>query len=183
MDNDDTLVKQAIELVQQFDRTSIPFLQRKLGIGYPRAARLMDELEARGIVGPDEGGGKSRTVLAAAKVIKCSNCGAENEEGYKFCGKCGTPLTLPTAHNSQSSNSTDIFEDFNAALCFVCEIGILHSRKFPLIAKTSFLECSYCHTQYHFNQGTIVLKNVPSDNSKWRIYESQLLNLEEFKRI
>ncbi|MCL4488763.1 MAG: DNA translocase FtsK, partial [Chloroflexi bacterium] len=62
-DDDDALVQQAIELVRQSDHTSISFLQRKLGIGYPRAARLMDQLEERGVVGADEGGGKSRPVL------------------------------------------------------------------------------------------------------------------------
>lgn len=62
-EGDDALIEQATELVRQFDRTSISFLQRKLGIGYPRAARLMDQLEERGVVGADEGGGKSRVVL------------------------------------------------------------------------------------------------------------------------
>ena len=38
-------------------------LQRKLGIGYPRAAKVMDLLEERGIVGPGESGGKPRSVL------------------------------------------------------------------------------------------------------------------------
>lgn len=61
--SDDDLIEQAIAIVRQTDRTSISFLQRKLGIGYPRAARLMDQLEERGVVGPDEGGGKSRAVL------------------------------------------------------------------------------------------------------------------------
>jgi len=60
---DEALIEQAIAIAQEYDRTSISFLQRKLGIGYPRAARLMDQLEERGIVGPDEGGGKPRAVL------------------------------------------------------------------------------------------------------------------------
>jgi S-DNA-T family DNA segregation ATPase FtsK/SpoIIIE len=38
-------------------------LQRRLRIGYPRAARLMDELEERGVVGPSQGGGRDREVL------------------------------------------------------------------------------------------------------------------------
>jgi S-DNA-T family DNA segregation ATPase FtsK/SpoIIIE len=38
-------------------------LQRRLRIGYPRAARLMDALEEEGIVGPPESGGRSREVL------------------------------------------------------------------------------------------------------------------------
>ncbi len=65
---DEDLINRAIELVEQYDRTSVSFLQRKLEIGFPRAARLMDQLEERGIVGPDEGGGKSRTVLTHVDV-------------------------------------------------------------------------------------------------------------------
>jgi S-DNA-T family DNA segregation ATPase FtsK/SpoIIIE len=38
-------------------------LQRRLRIGYPRAARLVDELEELGIVGPTQGGGREREVL------------------------------------------------------------------------------------------------------------------------
>jgi S-DNA-T family DNA segregation ATPase FtsK/SpoIIIE len=60
---DEALIAQAVEIAREYDRTSISFLQRKLGIGYPRAARLMDQLEERGIVGPEEGGGKPRAVL------------------------------------------------------------------------------------------------------------------------
>ncbi|MBI3912587.1 MAG: DNA translocase FtsK 4TM domain-containing protein, partial [Chloroflexi bacterium] len=59
---DDALIAKAIDLLRQYDRTSISFLQRKLGIGYPRAARLMDLLEEQGIVGADEGGDKPRAV-------------------------------------------------------------------------------------------------------------------------
>ncbi len=67
---DDGLLAEATKLVREYDRTSISFLQRKLGIGYPRAARLMDDLEDRGVVGPDEGGGKPRAVLAHAARTK-----------------------------------------------------------------------------------------------------------------
>jgi len=68
--SDDALIQQALQAIRQYDRTSISFLQRKLGIGYPRAARLMDQLEEHGIVGPDEGGGKSRPVLAHDLAVK-----------------------------------------------------------------------------------------------------------------
>jgi S-DNA-T family DNA segregation ATPase FtsK/SpoIIIE len=49
--------------LQGVSRTSASMLQRRLRIGYPRAARLIDELAGMGIVGPDEGGGRSRQVL------------------------------------------------------------------------------------------------------------------------
>jgi len=60
----DELLDEAVELVRQHERVSTSFLQRRLHIGYPRAARLIDELEEMGIVGPDEGGGLGREVLA-----------------------------------------------------------------------------------------------------------------------
>jgi S-DNA-T family DNA segregation ATPase FtsK/SpoIIIE len=59
----DGLVEQAIELIRRTGRASPTLLQRRLRIGYPRAARLIDELEEMGIVGPNPGGGREREVL------------------------------------------------------------------------------------------------------------------------
>lgn len=61
----DEMTERATKLIREADSptASISWLQRKLGIGYPRAARLMDQLEELGVVGPDEGGGKPRAVL------------------------------------------------------------------------------------------------------------------------
>jgi DNA segregation ATPase FtsK/SpoIIIE-like protein len=65
----DDLFKKAVEVVIQYDRSSPALLQRRLSIGYARAARLMDQLEAAGVVGPPEGV-KAREVLArSAKEI------------------------------------------------------------------------------------------------------------------
>lgn len=65
---EDELFDQAVVLVQDYDRVSTSFLQRKLRIGFPRAARLMEILEEEGIVGPDEGGGRGREVLLGEGV-------------------------------------------------------------------------------------------------------------------
>jgi len=62
-ENSDKLVEQAIQVVRQTQRASASLLQRRLRVGYPRAARLMDELEEMGVVGPSQGGGKEREVL------------------------------------------------------------------------------------------------------------------------
>ncbi len=59
----DGLVEQAIKIVQQSQRASASLLQRRLRIGYPRAARLIDELEEMGIIGPSQVGGRDREVL------------------------------------------------------------------------------------------------------------------------
>ncbi|MGC8880398.1 MAG: DNA translocase FtsK 4TM domain-containing protein [Anaerolineae bacterium] len=63
---EDDLLQQAIEIVRSQQRASVSLLQRRLRIGYARAARLIDLLEERGIVGPDEGGGRARQVLLTA---------------------------------------------------------------------------------------------------------------------
>jgi DNA segregation ATPase FtsK/SpoIIIE, S-DNA-T family len=62
-DNADALVEQAVKIVRRSQRASASLLQRRLRIGYPRAARLMDELEELGVVGPGQGGGREREVL------------------------------------------------------------------------------------------------------------------------
>lgn len=59
----DVLVEQAIQVVKQAQRASVSLIQRRLRIGYPRAARLVDQLEEMGIVGPSQGSGKDREVL------------------------------------------------------------------------------------------------------------------------
>lgn len=58
----DEKLKDAIECVIEMGSASTSMLQRRLGLGYGRAARIIDELEARGIVGPMEGS-KPRQVL------------------------------------------------------------------------------------------------------------------------
>ncbi len=62
-DPTDELLDQAIALIRARDQISTSMLQRQLRIGFPRAARLMEQLEDMGAVGPDEGGGRSRAVL------------------------------------------------------------------------------------------------------------------------
>jgi S-DNA-T family DNA segregation ATPase FtsK/SpoIIIE len=61
----DEMLEQAIELARGQRTLSTSMLQRKLGIGYPRAARIMDQLEERGVISEADGG-KSRTVLLDA---------------------------------------------------------------------------------------------------------------------
>ena len=54
-DADEELIEQCIEIIRQSNRASVSVLQRRLRIGYTRAARVMDTLEERGIVGPNRG--------------------------------------------------------------------------------------------------------------------------------
>lgn len=62
-DEGDDLFDEAVELVRDMGKASISLLQRHLRIGYTRAARLIDIMEERGVIGPHEGGSKPRVVL------------------------------------------------------------------------------------------------------------------------
>jgi S-DNA-T family DNA segregation ATPase FtsK/SpoIIIE len=75
----DELIEQAIAVVRKVQRASASLLQRRLRIGYPRAARLMDELESLGVVGPSQGAGREREVL-----IEPDEGGEEREEDGEY---------------------------------------------------------------------------------------------------
>ena len=60
---DDDLLDKAEEVIREYGRASISLLQRRLRVGYSRAARLIDLLEERGIIGHSESGGRAREVL------------------------------------------------------------------------------------------------------------------------
>lgn len=60
---DDETVRRALEVVILDRKASTSYLQRRLGIGYNRAAEIMDLMEERGIVGPPSGSGNSREIL------------------------------------------------------------------------------------------------------------------------
>jgi S-DNA-T family DNA segregation ATPase FtsK/SpoIIIE len=59
----DEKFQDAVRVVCQFDRASASLLQRRLSIGYARAAKVIDQLEAAGVVGPTDGSSKPREVL------------------------------------------------------------------------------------------------------------------------
>lgn len=65
---DDDLYDEAVELVVEMQSASVSMLQRRFRIGYTRAARLIDAMEARGVVGPYEGS-KPRQVLVSKNQL------------------------------------------------------------------------------------------------------------------
>jgi S-DNA-T family DNA segregation ATPase FtsK/SpoIIIE len=67
----DPMLEEAIELVRQEGGASTSLLQRRMRIGYPRAAFIMDQMEQLGVIGPPETGGRIREVLP------------EDDEGYE----------------------------------------------------------------------------------------------------
>ncbi|MBX2999943.1 MAG: DNA translocase FtsK [Caldilineaceae bacterium] len=62
LDDEEELLNDVIDLIRDQESVTTSFVQRKLRIGYPKAARMMEQLEAKGLVGPDQGGGQGRVV-------------------------------------------------------------------------------------------------------------------------
>jgi S-DNA-T family DNA segregation ATPase FtsK/SpoIIIE len=77
---DDEIIEQAMEVIRQTKRASTSSLQRRLRIGYTRAARVMDQLEERGIIGPPDGAGPREILIDLDGEIP-QNTGAMESDG------------------------------------------------------------------------------------------------------
>ncbi|MBM6829845.1 DNA translocase FtsK 4TM domain-containing protein [Anaerotignum lactatifermentans] len=75
----DEFYEQAVELIIEKEKASVSMLQRQFRIGYNRAARLMDELEKRGMVGPEDGSKPRKVLITRAQWDELRGVG-ENEE-------------------------------------------------------------------------------------------------------
>ena len=78
----DEKVAAAIDVVVECQAASTTLLQRKLGLGYARAARIMDELEQRGIVGPSEGSKPRKVLISALQLMEMKASQNNNEEDF-----------------------------------------------------------------------------------------------------
>ena len=75
----DDLLQKAVELVVEYEQASISMLQRRLRVGYARAARLIDEMEIRGIVSGFEGSKPRQVLINKQDYNKLFNTQAEGE--------------------------------------------------------------------------------------------------------
>jgi S-DNA-T family DNA segregation ATPase FtsK/SpoIIIE len=69
-DEADRLLLDAVGVIREYDRASASLLQRRLKIGYARAARIIDQLEARGYIGPFDGSNARQVLLRDAAPSK-----------------------------------------------------------------------------------------------------------------
>ena len=68
-DDDDELYQQAYDMVTKTQKASASYLQRRLRVGYARAARLLDLLEARGVIGPAQGAKPRDVYLTSSDAV------------------------------------------------------------------------------------------------------------------
>lgn len=86
-DDVDEMFDDAVEIVVSADKASASLLQRKLSIGYARAARIIDEMEEKEVIGPPVSGSRGREVLISSvpsKNIEELSFGREGEELEKL---------------------------------------------------------------------------------------------------
>ncbi|MBI3159710.1 MAG: DNA translocase FtsK 4TM domain-containing protein [Chloroflexi bacterium] len=77
----DDMYPKAVDLIRRRGKASISMLQRGLRIGYTRAARLIDQMEEQGVIGPAAGGSNAREVLDYGDVTPPEGVGGGGEEG------------------------------------------------------------------------------------------------------
>ncbi len=81
-DEDDSLFNEAVEFIAHSESASVSSLQRRFRIGYNRAARLIDDMEARGIVGPADGSHPRKVLITPADLDTIQNNTGENEVDF-----------------------------------------------------------------------------------------------------
>jgi DNA segregation ATPase FtsK/SpoIIIE-like protein len=74
----DDLFNQAVQTVIENGSASVSVLQRRLGVGYPRAGKLIDELEKKHIIGPYEGSKPRKVLITRTEWLEIKAKGEEN---------------------------------------------------------------------------------------------------------
>ena len=74
----DNLFEEAVEIVLENGSASVSVLQRRLGVGYPRAGKLIDELEKKHIIGPYEGSKPRKVLITRTEWLEIKAKGEEN---------------------------------------------------------------------------------------------------------
>lgn len=101
-DEDEELIQQCIEVIRSKGKARISLLQRRLRLGYTRAARIMDELEARKLVGPAQGGAVERVILFDINMTSKPAPGVYKEP---------SPVLLPTPDFHELLETLRAWED------------------------------------------------------------------------
>jgi S-DNA-T family DNA segregation ATPase FtsK/SpoIIIE len=107
---DDPLLAKAIELAREHETLSTSMLQRKLRIGYPRAARTMDELEDRGIVGSGDGTSSRRVLLGDDAAAEGGRTLAAEAADFEPVPAGGPPEPPPEATEERDPDGRKVLQ-------------------------------------------------------------------------
>ena len=78
----DEMLPQAVDVILETGQASVSMLQRRLKLGYARAARIVDEMEEKGIVGPFQGS-KPRDILITKEQWAVMRNGGNGQMGFE----------------------------------------------------------------------------------------------------
>jgi len=114
-DNGDELLEEAKDIILTSGKASASFLQRRLRVGYARAARLLDLLEERGIIGPSAGA-KPREILVNESVVYGETLGGQDYSNNKAeeINETDEEETEENENEKADEDEEDIIEDDQA---------------------------------------------------------------------
>lgn len=107
---DDELLNEAKQVILQADKASASLLQRRLRVGYARAARILDLLEEQGFIGPGEGA-KPREILAKARMTDNVMPGSTADEASPALGDDTMDSDTPPADDEVDEEADETDED------------------------------------------------------------------------
>jgi hypothetical protein len=125
---EDDLLDDAEEVVREAGKASASLLQNKLRVGYSRASRLIDQLEARGVIGPAMPGGRPRDILPDDITLP-----EDRRTGASVVGRQSVTMLPGNAYitGSALSPSGPAPSGHSSALPGRHDSGISHARKLP----------------------------------------------------
>ena len=86
----DEMLPAAVDVILETSQASVSMLQRRLKLGYARAARIVDEMEEKGIVGPFQGS-KPRAILITKEQWEAMKTGQSHQMGFDDLEKDDEP--------------------------------------------------------------------------------------------
>ena len=90
----DEMLPQAVDVILETQQASVSMLQRRLKLGYARAARIVDEMEEKGIVGPFQGS-KPRAILITKEQWEARKAGSDEQMAFEDLEDSAVPEDLP----------------------------------------------------------------------------------------
>ena len=90
----DEMLPQAVDVILETQQASVSMLQRRLKLGYARAARIVDEMEEKGFVGPFQGS-KPRAILITKEAWEARKAGGDVQMTMDDLSDAGVPEDLP----------------------------------------------------------------------------------------